>query len=74
MHAYQYFGPKQSATKFTASIDAVHSKHTLPNRCLLPPILAVVVREEEAVNEAELSPEDFQDKKQRMKAMREQVQ
>ena len=37
-------------------------------------MLAVVGREEEAVNEAELSPEDFQDKKQRMKAMREQVQ
>ena len=32
-----------------------------------------ICREEEAVNEAELSPEDFQDKKQRMKEMREQV-
>ena len=30
-------------------------------------------REEEAVNEAELSPEEFQIRKERMKAMREQV-
>lgn len=30
-------------------------------------------REEEAVNEAELSPEDFLIRKERMKAMREQV-
>ncbi|KAL3141323.1 hypothetical protein ABBQ32_004909 [Trebouxia sp. C0010 RCD-2024] len=34
--------------------------------------VTAVEREEEAVNEAELSPEDFLDKKQRMKAMREQ--
>ncbi len=31
-------------------------------------------REEEAVNEAELAPEEFQVRKERMKAMREQVQ
>ncbi len=30
-------------------------------------------REEEAVNEAELSPEEFHIRKERMKAMREQV-
>lgn len=36
-------------------------------------MLSAPCREEEAVNEAELSPEDFLIRKERMKAMREQV-
>ncbi len=48
--------------------------HKLPGNLSSCCISRYWCREEEAVNEAELSPEEFQIRKERMKAMREQVQ
>ena len=67
--------------RFHKQLHSVNSVVKLSGCCLMAPYVlcstcitcCACCREEEAVNEAELSPEDFQDKKQRMKEMREQV-